>query len=859
MENKIKMSLAKIVTTLLLSIFVVCGPVAGANLQATIPSHLLECYMNQTLLVRENLLPMSIDAAIALLRKIESYPGLNMDIRTLATTLIYTYRMDGIERNPDVRPSIYVTPFSLSGSQFYRYKLLMDGLIPGTGMQFPTDMLTPEEKCSLHLMLSNSIDRWQRGDEGQLCNNLRNYKEWSRVPRSAQIPPPGHSETDAESFDPRGFYGRTGGSDVRSSSFQSGVPLTTTTGDLSMCPIENGVVYSRYGAVKLGIVLAGIAAGIQSQSISRRNLVALAARANQARGPQFRQQYRPNLYSMYDNSNPNISNTWAATIAGEVAEVALLQGPVYGASMRIGVGGGWNVTLVPKYYFLSENSQDALTDTTIRASIDGLWLGKSIVMWNRLVSGQLKLSQVLKMYYSERGVFDQNVRACQRKTKFSEIAPSDVMYNEALTFSQVLLLEAPIAVTLAEQALEEFNQVAVNKLGQYVSSMKDEDCMTSTITTTQTSRITTRPAVNLYVIIDFSYDFLDAQRIITYLTEQLEVSRYSSNITVFSAKDVAVIVNSTATPLIFYKYFNRTAYNQHTRGFDLPKIVRDIGTFVQGRMTSETQLNVPAGPSHVALVIPYISSAVSDSDRDYINNKLYSYSQTIPDLRFMFASSGAKDRFSSFVQDPSKDIFTLSATLTDDLELRNSLDIVVNRLKEVTRRLINPSCGPNFSGSTSSNLQFTNYVDPTGTHFYRLHPNYFYKTSSGKIRIQGTSSSTLSICQSRSNSLPSPNGTRNDVSCSQITSDSYDIYINDQTCSDAKYAFQCAPIYFSITATQLVTVSNNYICTDDKCEFPDQVKYIITQDGLTCYSGISKIITNHVLLVFLVIVSIAYM
>ena len=67
-----------------------------------------------------------------------------------------------------------------------------------------------------------------------------------------------------------------------------------------------------------------------------------------------------------------------------------------------------------------------------------------------------------------------------------------------------------------------------------------------------------------------------------------------------------------------------------TRGFDLPKIVRDIGTFVQGRMTSETQLNVPAGPSHVALVIPYISSAVSDSDRDYINNKLYSYSQTIP-------------------------------------------------------------------------------------------------------------------------------------------------------------------------------------------------------------------------------------
>lgn len=54
-------------------------------------------------------------------------------------------------------------------------------------------------------MLSNSVDRWQRGDEGQVCNQLRNYQEWSRVPRAAQNPPPGYTETDAESFDTKGL------------------------------------------------------------------------------------------------------------------------------------------------------------------------------------------------------------------------------------------------------------------------------------------------------------------------------------------------------------------------------------------------------------------------------------------------------------------------------------------------------------------------------------------------------------------------------------------------------------------------------------------------------------------------------
>lgn len=58
-------------------------------------------------------------------------------------------------------------------------------------------------------------------------------------------------------------------------------------------------------------------------------------------------------------------------ITGEVAEIALLQGPLSNNQMRVGLNGGWNDSVLPRYYFLQEDNKDALTDTDIRGSVDG--------------------------------------------------------------------------------------------------------------------------------------------------------------------------------------------------------------------------------------------------------------------------------------------------------------------------------------------------------------------------------------------------------------------------------------------------------------------------------------------------------
>ncbi|XP_046673262.1 uncharacterized protein LOC124362633 [Homalodisca vitripennis] len=436
-----------------------------SGLQATIPQNLINCYRNMSLLTREYLPPMTLNSLLAIIRKLENTPGVYLDMRTLSTQIMNSYRMDGIEKNPDVAPSQYVTPFGPSGNQFYRYKILMDGLIPTSGNTFSDTALRSEEKCAIHMMLSASVDRNERGDESTVCNSLTNYVRWdSRVPRNSGG---GRTPRDTRSY---------------KEEVEELEPLTDNGPRLGQwleggflglsCPLENGVVYTRYGAIKMGLVLGGIAAGLQSQSVSRRNLI-LVAKANSLRGRQFN---FPRLYTT--DTNPNISNIWAATLSGEVAEVALLQGPLRNSQMRVGLNGGWNDSVLPRYYFLNEDNKDAMTDTDIRGSIDGLILGSNAQTWSNQMggAGRMKLSQLLDMYYSERGVLNSNVRACQRITQFNSMFTPDQIFQQSYAFSGVLELELPPAVNVEDAGLQTFNSMAVQKLISYVATMQDNQC-----------------------------------------------------------------------------------------------------------------------------------------------------------------------------------------------------------------------------------------------------------------------------------------------------------------------------------------------------------------------------------------------
>lgn len=124
------------------------------NAQTRIPNSLVECYMNPEIYERDYRLPSTINILIDLIRKIEDATRGSQDIRQIAVGILHRFRLDGIEKAPGVYHGS-VLPFSPSGYQFSKHRLLLSRLIPGNARLFPNNTLTSAERV-------RSIQIWQR-------------------------------------------------------------------------------------------------------------------------------------------------------------------------------------------------------------------------------------------------------------------------------------------------------------------------------------------------------------------------------------------------------------------------------------------------------------------------------------------------------------------------------------------------------------------------------------------------------------------------------------------------------------------------------------------------------------------------
>lgn len=288
------------------------------NAQRRVPSSLAECYKNRTILERDNRLPMTITTLINLIRKVEDTEGLNMDIRELAVAIVHRFKQDGIELAKDIPPSEYVLPYSPQGYQFAKHKILLSRLIPGNAQRFPNDTLSIEEQCSFHFMVSNSIHVHVRGDEATRCSSLAQYRT-NRIPRAVNqnIEILKHPKNDKlsklrQQNDEIDEYDQENdGLDdtLAPRSFDFGVD--TDPNLVSACPVENGVIQTRWGPISAGTLLTGIASGLVQQTV--RVSDAIVKPKTKTRAKQVGVQA--------------IDNRWAATLSGDLAEVALRQGP----------------------------------------------------------------------------------------------------------------------------------------------------------------------------------------------------------------------------------------------------------------------------------------------------------------------------------------------------------------------------------------------------------------------------------------------------------------------------------------------------------------------------------------------------
>lgn len=121
------------------------------------------------------------------------------------------------------------------------------------------------------------------------------------------------------------------------------------------------------GAVAAGAALAGLAAGLQPQQVALASLLS----------PRHLQRLRADGGRDADS----VDNLWAATLAGDLAEVAAYQGPASAGVLALGPAGEWNDSLIPRVRYLSRQRPGSpelapvrfwdMTDAEIRGGFDG--------------------------------------------------------------------------------------------------------------------------------------------------------------------------------------------------------------------------------------------------------------------------------------------------------------------------------------------------------------------------------------------------------------------------------------------------------------------------------------------------------
>lgn len=296
--------------------------------------------------------------------------------------MIFRLRFDGIERVPGVAETNVTTPYHANGKTLPKFLLLRNLVAETTQKINFDDFLTSDEICNLHKIISSTIDPYVRGDEERgTCPIL--YAQDGSLSR------------------PDMFNRRRPYINATTLGGRSGLLV------ISRCPLEFGVARTfDYGTISPGTLIATIAAALQPQNVALRELMTVYGTSSPYEHLETMEvkDTRKAIRKLFESTDV-IDNTYAAGLAGDLAEVCVYQGPKLGQNVSVGLQGKWNDTYFPRWHILSINHKELweMTDAEILAGIDSYFIAQKVNSWTSRVN-RFRLSQVLDLFYQKRGV-----------------------------------------------------------------------------------------------------------------------------------------------------------------------------------------------------------------------------------------------------------------------------------------------------------------------------------------------------------------------------------------------------------------------------------------------------------------------
>lgn len=162
------------------------------------------------------------------------------------------------------------------------------------------------------------------------------------------------------------------------------------------------------------------------------------------------------------------------------------------------------------------------------------------------------------------------------------------------------------------------------------------------------------------------------------LLDGIDVSRFGSRVTLYSAQDAKELINTTSSLSDVYQSWSRKIHEEHTPGLNLPVILQKLREIGSNIMTHDPTTN----RSFVALIMPQMAN-LNEADNYFVLEQIWKLRETQPDLTLLFWSGGSLSRFQQFVSNDRKDLFQLVSSVSSESaqQIQTHVFPVIQRLR----------------------------------------------------------------------------------------------------------------------------------------------------------------------------------
>ncbi|XP_031849277.1 uncharacterized protein LOC116434747 isoform X2 [Nomia melanderi] len=759
-------------TIIQIVLWIACCELQLAWSQTTIPEYLKECYTGDAAFNSSR--PLNLRVVIDIIQKLERQSSKTMDMRVLSSSLLHRFKFDGIEYQKNVHITNGILPFRATGRQRIRQRLVEE-LIPGNAEILPVNVLSFAERCTLHQAISNTILQHDVQCRNGSCREVTDTEDL----------PSKHALTDTFKY-------------LR----------------------QQGVILTPYGTVAPGTIIGAVAASLQQQNVPVNQLVSsseasplgisstmvenLEHNEEEINFTPLKSEMNHELSMWYHalmTSFSKLDNMWLTTIAGELAEMTVYQGPFVGQDMNLGATGFWNNTMWPTVYYLTSSHKNFdATRAELMGGIDGLIIAKNLQSWIQDFQS-LRLSQILEMYYSYEGIaFNTNIKACNRAQNFVHVVSNTILNEQTYAAAEMLAYRNSVAY-ISPEALQKMVNFAIKAFYNYT-----EKHMFPELPCQQVDQ----PRVETLIAFDGTWSTENTRDFLALLTQNLDVSMYGSKMGIIHGTSGEWLLNVTNSPSLVFDSLNNFTNALWPTQLNYTRVLETIFDYLNKTWEANRNRYAIGNLGQVVVLLSPVGS-MSSIDKQSAVNILQQIKNNHPDVHFVyFTSQSNKDLFESFI---------LSAE--DHLISNSNINSITQYITTIPRS-IRPIISPNrfdvlmdVNNSKGITPRFEDYASPSKSITYRLHSRGRQNIKKIPISIHTFGYGAMKVCSW----IQFKQDEKENYHCMELAGHKEITLFEDFKCGTTS---PCPDMYF-----QIQNVTSSYKCAEIDCRTPDQVRFII--------------------------------